>query len=280
MSTQNQQSLRIFTIISQIEQTLESAPRPKLGGGSRRIVDVDEIYDLLGDLKVTIPEDIRRANSVLIEADTLLEHANQEAIDVVEQSQNEADGLHRQSLAEAEQIRQAAEEEFEARVAEDNVLLEVQRRAELLQKQAEHNANVVYNGAKQYADEILQDVQRYLMEYHHMVGQNRAELGVVAAPTQQAAQPVQQTAPQPAMQQAAQQSAKRPVEPQVQAQAESKEEEDFQPRRKRSWFRRKDEDELFEEEDPLEKLDEEDAPKSRRRSKRVQDDDLDMDLEE
>lgn len=284
MSTQNQQSLRIFTIISQIEQTLESAPRPKLGGGSRRIVDVDEIYDLLGDLKVTIPEDIRRANSVLIEADTLLEHANQEAVDVVDQAQQEADALHRQSLSEAEQIRRAAEEEFEARVAEDKVLLEVQRRAELLQKQAENNANIVYNGAKQYADEILQDVQRYLMGYHHMVGQNRTELGVVATRPpvqQQAAQPVQQAAPQHAKQDAPQ-SVKRPVEPQAPvAQAEAKEEEeDFQPRRKRGWFRRKDEDELFEEEDPLEKLDEEETPKSRRRAKRAQDDDLDMDLEE
>ncbi len=91
MSTQNEQSLRIFTVLSQIEQVLEGAPRQKFSSGNRRIVDVDELYDLLGDLKVTIPEDIRRANSVLIEADTLLDHANQEAVDLVEQAQREAE---------------------------------------------------------------------------------------------------------------------------------------------------------------------------------------------
>ncbi len=296
MSTENQQSLRIFTIISQIEQTLESAPRPKLGGGGRRMVDVDEIFDLLGDLKVTIPEDIRRANSVLIETDTLLEHANQEAVDIVEQAQKEAEDMHRQSVAEAEQMRLIAEEEFEARVAEDKVLIEVQRRAEILQQHAEHNAQVVYNGAKQYADDILHDVQRFLYNYQQMVAQNRAELGVCAGqqpvygpeqPAQQAAQTVAQQAAaqtvekpvQPVSAKAAQPA--RPVEPQPpQLDDREQEEEEYEPRRGIfGWFRRKDDD-LFEEEDEEEAFREDGPSQSRRRTKRDKADDLDVDLDE
>lgn len=292
MSTENQQSLRIFTIISQIEQALESAPRPKLGGGGRRMVDVDQIFDLLGDLKVTIPEDIRRANGVLIETDTLLEHANQDAVDIVEQAQKEAEDLHRQSIAQAEQMRLIAEEEFEARVAEDKVLLEVQRRAEILQQHAERNAQVVYNGAKQYADDILHDVQRFLANYQQMVAQNRAELGVSVSqqpgygPEQPAASiatanPAAAQAPekpvQPASAKAAQPS--RPVEPQF-PQADEAEDEEYEPRRGIfGWFRRKDED-FFEEEDEEESFRDEELPKSRRRIKRDKADDLDIDLDE
>lgn len=294
MSTENQQSLRIFTIISQVEQALESAPRPKLGGGGRRMVDVDEIFDLLGDLKVTIPEDIRRANSVLIEADTLLEHANQEAVDIVEQAQKEAEDMHRQSVAGAEQMRLMAEEEFEARVAEDKVLLEVQRRAEILQQHAERNAQVVYNGAKQYADDILQDVQRFLYNYQQMVAQNRAELGVSAGqqPVYGPEQPAQQAAAQTAAKQTTQTTEKpvqpasakaaqpaRPVEPQP-PQLEEEPEEEYEPRRGIfGWFRRKDED-LFEEEDEAEPFREDGPSKSRRRMKREKADDLDVDLDE
>lgn len=302
MSTENQQSLRIFTIISQIEQALESAPRPKLGGGGRRMVDVDEIFDLLGDLKVTIPEDIRRANSVLIEADTLLEHANQEAVDIVEQAQKEGEDMQRQSVAGAAQMRLMAEEEFEARVSEDKVLLEVQRRAEILQQHAERNAQVVYNGAKQYADDILQDVQHFLHNYQQMVAQNRAELDISTGrqPTYGSEQPLQQTANTLAQQTAntsAQQTAQtaekpvqpasakaaqpaRPVEPKPPRMDDTDPEEEYEPRRGIfGWFRRKDED-LFEEEDEAGAFRENETPKSRRRMKRDKADDLDVDLDE
>ena len=294
MSTENQQSLRIFTIISQIEQALESAPRPKLGGGGRRMVDVNEIFDLLGDLKVTIPEDIRRANSVLIEADTLLEHANQEAVDIVEQAQKDAEDMQRQSVAGAEQMRLIAEEEFEARVAEDKVLLEVQRRAEILQQHAERNAQVVYNGAKQYADDVLQDVQRFLHNYQQMVAQNRAELDISAGkqPAYGPEQPVQQAANTP-VQKAAQAAEKpvqpvsakaaqpaRPVEPLPPRLDDMDSEEEYEPRRGIfGWFRRKDED-LFQEEDEAGAFRDDEPTKSHRRMKRDKADDLDVDLDE
>lgn len=288
--TNEQQSLRIFTIISQIEQLLESAPKPKLGGGNRRTLDIGEVFDLLGDLKVTIPEDIRRAKSVLLEADTLLEHANEDAVSIVDQAQKEADQIHAQAVAELEETRRAADEEFEARVSENNVLLETQRRCELLQQHAEHSANVVYNGAKQYADAILEHLQNYLMENYQRVEQNRQELGIVSAQPPVAASPVipqapvspQRTARAPERAQAA------PVEPVAPAPApqlfeEEPEEEAWEPRRRRGLFRRS-EEELFldddENDDTAQAQPEQETPPARRRSRKKKQQDLDIDLEE
>lgn len=65
----NAQNMQIFTIIGQLEDLIETSPRPKIGGGAnKRLVSADEMMDLIGDLKVTIPEDIRRANSVIIDS--------------------------------------------------------------------------------------------------------------------------------------------------------------------------------------------------------------------
>jgi len=51
--------MQIFTIIGQLEDMIERSPRPKLGNGAnKRVIDAEEMIDLLGDLKVTIPEDI------------------------------------------------------------------------------------------------------------------------------------------------------------------------------------------------------------------------------
>ena len=50
----NTQNMQIFTIIGQLEDMIERSPRPKLGNGAnKRVIDAEEMIDLLGDLKVT-----------------------------------------------------------------------------------------------------------------------------------------------------------------------------------------------------------------------------------
>ena len=65
------QTMKIYSIISRIEQELEESPRTKFAGATnKRIVEIDRLFDLLSDLKVTIPEDIRRATGILAEANS------------------------------------------------------------------------------------------------------------------------------------------------------------------------------------------------------------------
>jgi len=170
--------MKIFSIINRIKQELEESPRSKFGGTSKRVVEVDRLLDLLEDLKVVIPEDIRRATGIISEADNLLADAKESAQDIVEQAHQEADTILSQSEGEAAAIRSNAQSEFETRVSESEVYNEAFRRASGIASEAEENANAIYNGARKYADEILVDLQRYLAEYHQMIEQNRKELGV------------------------------------------------------------------------------------------------------
>ena len=129
----NTQNMQIFTIIGQLEDMIERSPRPKLGNGAnKRVIDAEEMIDLLGDLKVTIPEDIRRANSVMIESQTMIDNADEHARDVVANAQEEADRLIAQAHAAADDIVEKAKQEYERLVQEDEIYQEAQRRAELL----------------------------------------------------------------------------------------------------------------------------------------------------
>ncbi len=273
------ESLKIFHIISQIEHALEASPRPKMSSGNKRTVDIDLLFDLLGDLKVTIPEDIRRANSVLIDANSLLASANEEGDELVNKAQMEAASIHEQALAASQEIHEAAEAEYQRRVSEHEVLLEAQRRAELLQQLAEQNANVVFDGAKQYADELLEDVQRYLMQYHAMVSNNRAELGINArqAPQQAPLQP-QPVQKHPTQQQRLPNAA--PTAPQYASDEEEEEEE--QPRRRWSLFSRKPREEEYFDDDDDDDFEEEAEQRRRgfRRKNEELDDGMDVDLDE
>lgn len=261
MST-NGQEMQIFSILEQIEETVEESPKPKIGGGNKRVINADDIFDLLGDLKVTIPEDIRRANSVLVEADNITNNADEYARDMVDKAKGEAEGIVANAEKQAEDIIEQARAEYERMVSEEEVFKEAQRRAQLLAAKAEYNANTIYDNAKVYADEVLVDLQRFLAEYEQMIESNRRDLGAraqqpqpqiqPAAPAQPAAAPVRSARPaaQPA------QEPKRPVK-------------NMQPAL--------DEDDDFEDEDDI---DEEDDDRGsflglfKRRKKVVDDDDF------
>ena len=191
----NTQNMQIFTIIGQLEDMIERSPRPKLGNGAnKRVIDAEEMIDLLGDLKVTIPEDIRRANSVMIESQTMIDNADEHARDVVANAQEEADRLIAQAHAAADDIVEKAKQEYERLVQEDEIYQEAQRRAELLAKKAEANASLVFENAKCYADDVLKDLESFLGEYKQLVALNRKDLD---ARTQQS-EPTAPAAPQPA----------------------------------------------------------------------------------
>lgn len=186
-----EQSMQIYGIISQIEQMIEESPHPKFGGSAKRIVDMEELLDLLGDLKATIPEDLRRANSLLVDSDTMLENARENAEELVLNARKEAEDVIKNANAQAERMLRDAETEFEQRVSDHEILQEAQRRAQLLAKKAEANAIIVYDGAKQYADEVLADIQKFLNNYQNSIMANRRELDVLQRPHQ----PVAEQAP-------------------------------------------------------------------------------------
>ena len=184
------QTMKIFSIINRMKQELEESPRSKFGAASKRVVEVDRLLDLLEDLKVVIPEDIRRATGIIAEADNTIRDAKESAGEIVEQAQQEAETILSQAQAEADSIRSQSQEEFENRVCESEVYKEAFERASKVAAEAEENATAIYNGARKYADDILEDLQRYLAEYHQMIDQNRKELGVAEEP-----QPVRKNHP-------------------------------------------------------------------------------------
>ena len=176
------QTMKIYSIISRIEQVLNDSPKYKLGGGNKKIVEVEELFDLLGDLKVTIPEDIRRASGIIAEESNILGDANEQAEETISKAKADAEDLMRQAQEAAEKVYNQSVQEYEALVSEESVYQEAVARAKQMQQEAMDNANAITNGSRQYADDMLADVQRYLNDYIKMLNTNREELNVQALP--------------------------------------------------------------------------------------------------
>ena len=118
------QTMKIYSIISRIEQVLNDSPKYKLSGGNRKIVEVGELFDLLGDLKVTIPEDIRRASGIIAEESNILGDANEQADEIVNKAKADAEDLMQQAQEAAEKVYNQSVQEYEALVSQESVYQE------------------------------------------------------------------------------------------------------------------------------------------------------------
>ena len=176
------QTMKIYSIISRIEQVLNDSPKYKLGGGNKKIVEVEELFDLLGDLKVTIPEDIRRASGIIAEESNIIGDANEQAEETISKAKADAEDLMKQAQEAAEKVYNQSVQEYEALVSQESVYQEAVARAKQMQDEAMESANAIINGSRQYADDMLADVQRYLNDYIKMLNTNREELNVQSAP--------------------------------------------------------------------------------------------------
>lgn len=201
MAEGNNNGVRIYDVIERLEDILEGSPRPKgIGNNDKRVVDMSLFEDLLGDIKVLIPDDVRHANNILLESDRIIDGARQQSEDIIASAQERADAMLEEAQSRAHEMitsarkqskqlvedaqknsnemRMAAQKEYEQKVSEHSIITEAQRRADLLKLKAEHSAETVFINAKVYADGILADVERFLDGYRNSIEENRAELGV------------------------------------------------------------------------------------------------------
>ena len=143
-------------------------------------------------------------------------------------------------------------------MSEESVYQEAVTRAKQMQQEAMDNANAITNGSRQYADDMLADVQRYLNDYIKMLNTNREELNVQAVPEYEEKDVEQAVSEERAMEErhtvtaaAAEPEAEEPEEPARPARKEPKkaskpaapaydDEEDDEPRKpkKKGWFKR------------------------------------------
>ena len=147
-------SNRMQELILLLEDEIDRSPKQRLSSGNKRMVDCDRLLDLLGDLKVVIPEEVRQAQAVLSERDALLHEAQSEATAVVARARVEAERL----------------------VANNKTVAEAKARAMTIMTRAEENADAIMQGARDYSQTVMEEVQRYLQQYMEQIDDTREEL--------------------------------------------------------------------------------------------------------
>ena len=91
---------------------------------SKILIDEDRFFDVIDDLRKTLPSEIDRAHEVLIRQSTIIADAESRAEKLMQQAHSHAQNLiedqevHRMAVAEAQRLRDDAQLEVAKQVAE------------------------------------------------------------------------------------------------------------------------------------------------------------------
>ncbi|MCE2405825.1 MAG: hypothetical protein J4F43_11815 [Dehalococcoidia bacterium] len=156
----------ILNIIDRLEALVTTSRL--MPGTSSRLVDGDKLMEVVEQLRLAIPQDLRAAQEVIERKDNILSQAQ----------------------IDAKRTKSQAEEEFRNRVDQSDVLATARRHAAELEEEAERKATRMTNQAATEAQRnrnevdayVLQSLRRLETEMTSILGTVRRGLDALNAP--------------------------------------------------------------------------------------------------
>ena len=145
-------AMDVLVLIDKLDDLVHNAKQVPLTDQVR--VDKEEIYDLLDQMRATIPEEIKQARWIVKERQEMLAEAKREAERIVKEARERQD-----RLISSEEVMKAAE-----RAAEDII------------DEAQAREREIRLGAEDYADEILNTLEVNLSKFIAAVQRGRERL--------------------------------------------------------------------------------------------------------
>lgn len=144
--------MTIDKLLTELEEIIEDGTMFPFVGKSR--VDKKEIFELIKQLRIKLPDDIKQAQWIMTEKNRILQKAH----------------------TEAKVLLQEAEIKAEQKIEESDIVREARRKAEQIIKEAEKNALDIKMGTKEYTENILNRLKGQLHSEIDVINENLREL--------------------------------------------------------------------------------------------------------
>lgn len=141
---------RIEQIIEDIYDFVESC-KPQAFSSSKVIVPKDELYDLLDELKLRTPDEIKRYQKIIANRDSILSDAEKKAEAVLEEARATTNSM----INESDIMQQAYERA-------NQVVAQAEEEANQILQEANQDAAQIRTGALSYAEEMLGEVEKVI----------------------------------------------------------------------------------------------------------------------
>ena len=144
----------VLVLIDKLDDLIHNAKRTMMPGSDQVRLDREEIYDILDQMRATIPEEIKQARWIVKERQEMLAEAKREAERIVKEAREKQDQL----------------------ISEEEVTKQAERAAEDIIEDARAREREIRLGAEDYADEILNTLEVNLQKFTAAVQRGRDRL--------------------------------------------------------------------------------------------------------
>ncbi len=144
--------MEIFTLLETLEELLERSRTMPFS--TKTIVDKEEILEIIKEIRLKLPDELKQAKWVKEERQRILIEAQKEADEIVKEAENRIISM----IDEHEITRKAYEQ-----------------KAEIIET-ANEMSREISKGTKEYADSILQNLESSLINALDIIQNNRKEL--------------------------------------------------------------------------------------------------------
>jgi vacuolar-type H+-ATPase subunit H len=141
---------RIEQLIEDIYEFVESCRMQPLSS-TKVIVPKDELYDLLDELRLRTPDEIKRYQKII---------ANRDAI--IADAEEKAEGILRQTREKAKELLNEHEIMQQAYYQANEMIMQASEEADRMRKGAIDESEQIRTGALAYSNDVLTEVERSL----------------------------------------------------------------------------------------------------------------------
>ncbi len=138
---------RIEQLIEEMYEYIEGC-KPKGFSATQVVVMKEEIYDILDEMKLKIPEEIKRCAKVVANKDQIIANAEERAEKIIADAKRQAEML----VQESEIMRQAY-------LQANEMVSRATQQADSIFQQASNDAETISMGALRYTNEMLAQVE-------------------------------------------------------------------------------------------------------------------------
>ena len=149
---------RIEQLIEDIYEFVESCRMQPLSS-TKVIVPKDELYDLLDELRLRTPDEIKRYQKIISNRDAIIADAEEKADAILAEAR-----LKSKDLVNEHEIMQQAY--YQA----NEMIMQASEEAERLRREAQEEADQIRTGALIYSNDILSEVERLLANAYEAAG--------------------------------------------------------------------------------------------------------------
>ena len=144
--------MEVLKLVDEIEEILESASA--LPFSNKIMIDADELYEIIREIRIKLPDEIKQASWIKEERQKILAEAQKDA----------------------DTILNEAESKLEELIDDSEITKKSKEAAEEIITKAQNNAKEIRLGALEYADNVLFQTQQDLKQLIESLNKNRQEL--------------------------------------------------------------------------------------------------------